>query len=130
MAKGSGGSTIVLRGAAARRFVALLSAQLNEPVRSCRLCGCTDLKACRGGCVWVSDRLCSACLPSVEETLDGLSLVAGTEHILRADIVRWTPDQRADAHAWAVALHLRASDNHVTVPERPTCTIPAGEVTP
>jgi hypothetical protein len=27
----------------------------------CRVCGCSDLAACPGGCFWVADDLCSAC---------------------------------------------------------------------
>ncbi len=29
--------------------------------RKCRVCGCTDAKACPGGCYWVEDDLCSTC---------------------------------------------------------------------
>lgn len=32
-------------------------------VRTCRRCGCTDDRACAGGCHWVADDLCSACPP-------------------------------------------------------------------
>lgn len=28
---------------------------------SCRVCGCTDLNACPGGCFWVQPDLCSTC---------------------------------------------------------------------
>ncbi len=28
----------------------------------CRVCGCTDAKACVGGCYWVEDDLCSQCV--------------------------------------------------------------------
>lgn len=31
-----------------------------EPV--CRKCGCTEYDPCPGGCTWVSDDLCSACV--------------------------------------------------------------------
>lgn len=31
------------------------------PVRTCRLCGCSDDRACEGGCSWVSADLCSRC---------------------------------------------------------------------
>jgi len=34
---------------------------MNNTVRTCRACGCTDLHACPGGCYWVSLDLCSAC---------------------------------------------------------------------
>lgn len=27
----------------------------------CRVCGCTDARACPGGCWWVEDDLCSSC---------------------------------------------------------------------
>lgn len=30
-------------------------------IRKCRVCGCTDFKACEGGCYWVEDNLCSKC---------------------------------------------------------------------
>jgi hypothetical protein len=33
------------------------------PERVCRVCGCTDLRACAGGCWWVGEDLCSACQP-------------------------------------------------------------------
>lgn len=29
--------------------------------RTCRICGCTDERACPGGCTWVGPDLCSAC---------------------------------------------------------------------
>ena len=28
----------------------------------CRECGCTDITACDGGCYWVEEDLCSACV--------------------------------------------------------------------
>jgi len=31
--------------------------------RRCRLCGCTDLQFCPGGCRWVEWDLCSQCRP-------------------------------------------------------------------
>lgn len=36
---------------------------LGEPreVRACRKCGCTQFRACPGGCRWVEDDLCSRC---------------------------------------------------------------------
>lgn len=30
-------------------------------IRRCRQCGCTDDRACEGGCYWVEEDLCSAC---------------------------------------------------------------------
>lgn len=31
--------------------------------RTCRVCGCTDERACPGGCWWVEADLCSTCRP-------------------------------------------------------------------
>lgn len=33
----------------------------------CRVCGCTDLSACDGGCFWVEPGLCSQCSPAEPE---------------------------------------------------------------
>lgn len=30
--------------------------------RVCRVCGCSQFRACPGGCYWVEDDLCSACV--------------------------------------------------------------------
>lgn len=48
-------------------------------VRTCHVCGCTDLAACPGGCAWVPGEpdLCTACQPA--EILD---LPAGYGHRL------------------------------------------------
>ena len=35
---------------------------------TCRSCGCTDEKACPGGCYWVDPDLCSSCVPLSELT--------------------------------------------------------------
>ena len=32
-----------------------------DGLEACRFCGCTELRACLGGCAWVADNLCSAC---------------------------------------------------------------------
>jgi hypothetical protein len=44
-----------------RTFVTL------ETRRKCRVCGCTDARACPGGCWWVDAELCSACFEAVED---------------------------------------------------------------
>jgi len=41
-----------------------------EEVRKCRVCGCTDIQACPGGCYWVEDNLCSACAEMAPERSD------------------------------------------------------------
>lgn len=32
----------------------------------CRVCGCTEVNACAGGCSWVEKDLCSTCAVAVE----------------------------------------------------------------
>ncbi len=32
-----------------------------DGIRRCRECGCTEVRACQGGCYWVDQDLCSAC---------------------------------------------------------------------
>ena len=34
--------------------------------RTCRICGCTQNNACKGGCFWVEDNLCSKCVKKVK----------------------------------------------------------------
>lgn len=38
-------------------------------VRYCRVCGCTDNRACHGGCHWAGDDICSACESAQEADL-------------------------------------------------------------
>ncbi|MGO9015141.1 MAG: ASCH domain-containing protein [Dissulfurispiraceae bacterium] len=33
----------------------------DDALRVCRVCGCSELNACEGGCYWIVDDLCSAC---------------------------------------------------------------------
>lgn len=35
---------------------------LQKGVRHCRICGCTEKRACEGGCYWVEYDLCSSCI--------------------------------------------------------------------
>ena len=34
----------------------------DEALRVCRVCGCSEFNACEGGCYWVEEDLCSACV--------------------------------------------------------------------
>lgn len=52
-------------------------------MRTCKNCGCTDERACPGGCFWVDeffkeDNLCSKCAPAEQlaERLDGFEASA------------------------------------------------------
>lgn len=92
-------------------------------VRSCRICGCTDARACPGGCSWAGERLCSACVPPVDDVYIALQFVSDTDHITEDQVRSWSADQRADAFDWVMAVHYRASDNDVRLPPRPGCTL-------
>jgi uncharacterized protein with PIN domain len=39
-----------------------LCPKCQEDFRFCRVCGCSDEDACEGGCYWVEEDLCSACV--------------------------------------------------------------------
>lgn len=39
--------------------------------RTCRICGCIEDNACEGGCSWVEEDLCSACVDAKDENVDG-----------------------------------------------------------
>lgn len=41
--------------------VDILAAAAADGQRRCRRCGCTDARACPGGCWWVEPGLCSRC---------------------------------------------------------------------
>lgn len=41
-----------------REMQALLEAGV---IHQCRVCGCTELSACEGGCIWATEDLCSRC---------------------------------------------------------------------
>lgn len=50
-------------------------------------------------------------------TVDLLSLV-GVE-VFEEDVALWTDEQVQQAENWASAMYLRASDNVISVPEKP-----------
>lgn len=35
--------------------------EVSEGGQKCRKCGCTQNKACKGGCMWIEPNLCSNC---------------------------------------------------------------------
>jgi hypothetical protein len=43
------------------RIAGIAAVALDPETRTCRVCGCTDERACPGGCSWVEEDLCSAC---------------------------------------------------------------------
>lgn len=46
---------------AARSHTATMPVDLGE---ECRVCGCSDLAPCAGGCEWIEADLCSNCIAS------------------------------------------------------------------
>jgi hypothetical protein len=47
------------------------------PVRRCRVCGCTDGRACPSGCWWALPDVCSQCV--------GMSMLPRKRHVLKAE---------------------------------------------
>lgn len=80
---------------------------------SCRVCGCTDLAACPGGCAWVGDPLligglCSACAPVDSESIRELAHVEGLDGWAAAALVAmaWEEELAAYRHDTAGGLLL------------------------
>lgn len=61
------------------RYEAAIGMPPVEDVASCCVCGCTENRACPGGCSWVphptdpTKDLCSACLPAVKKRKESRS---------------------------------------------------------
>lgn len=48
--------------------------------QACRHCGCTEARACPGGCFWVFPDLCSACVfKALNATIPGLPLAVQSD---------------------------------------------------
>lgn len=65
--KSRGGTSIRATGADAQAlFNAIAGSVLDDAtkpnVRTCRVCGCTDMHACEGGCSWANANTCSRCV--------------------------------------------------------------------
>jgi len=45
-------------------------------VRTCWICGCTDARACEGGCAWAEgwEDLCTSCVEVLDEVLELVSV--------------------------------------------------------
>lgn len=61
------------------RAVSFLFRSSTAPERTCVWCGCTDTRACAGGCAWAITHsatptgVCSRCLPLEVNALESLS---------------------------------------------------------
>lgn len=54
---------------------------------TCRVCGCTDERACHGGCFWVEQDLCSSCAKlSVKSSIIKFKDSDGYKLSIREDI--------------------------------------------
>lgn len=48
------------------RTIAIAAKAMRDAMpESCRECGCTNERACQGGCSWMAPGLCSSCLPGL-----------------------------------------------------------------
>lgn len=60
----AGDVAFVLEGETWRVVTPLERPDLFSGLDVCRGCGCTELRACPGGCFWVAAGLCSRCVSS------------------------------------------------------------------
>ena len=58
----AGDVAFLLEGEAWRRVTPREQPDLFSELDVCRECGCTELRACPGGCFWVGHGLCSRCV--------------------------------------------------------------------
>lgn len=67
-----------------------------EMIRTCRVCGCTDERACLGGCWWLDDQddVCSSCAPSAGSVVDARARFAHREGSERSDGTEGVGDQQ------------------------------------
>lgn len=52
--------------------------------RRCRVCSCTDLQACPGGCSWVGADLCSSCATAAGPSADNTMAVVVRQRLMIA----------------------------------------------
>jgi hypothetical protein len=95
---------------------------MSAKVRTCRECGCTDDRACRGGCFWVEKDLCSRCFkPAVGQRVqiiyDPRPVFEGARYLAR--IVKATP-------SGMLRIETDAKDNGRPVYSELFYPVPAG----
>ncbi|ENE2730594.1 TPA: helix-turn-helix domain-containing protein [Stenotrophomonas maltophilia] len=52
--------------------------------RRCRVCSCTDMQACPGGCSWAGPDLCSSCATAAGAGAEGTMAVVAHQRLLIA----------------------------------------------
>ena len=76
-------------------------------VTACRVCGCTDDRACDGGCSWAEADLCSRCAPAAASDRAAQALGAAlARHVAHGGSIPW-PAVRRPFEAWQAA-HAKA----------------------
>jgi hypothetical protein len=92
--------------------------------QKCRVCGCTEMRACKGGCHWVTPDLCSACQVDEGDALVFVENNAGAMRIARerlrqlaeenytveGDLSYVTGELAAAACCYAMPMYLREMD--------------------
>jgi hypothetical protein len=61
MDEGNPAAGAIMKECARREFARQLAIAAGEEI-SCRSCGCSESRACSGGCVWADRNLCSRCV--------------------------------------------------------------------
>jgi len=99
--------------------------KVDDKSRSCKVCGCTQERACPGGCHWVTDDLCSNCVFSIftcEATVapnESLEPIDGTSDYLADEIVsEEICEGYVAGHAAALGLSSEAEDTALHIGDR------------
>ena len=74
--------------------------------QKCKVCGCTEDKACKGGCEWVRFDLCSGCLEKerLVKVVEGMVLVSQDDGSFANDNLTVAPDLHRYANGYNSAL--------------------------
>jgi hypothetical protein len=95
----------------------------------CRICGCTDTQACRGGCSWAAPEICSQCVDKKVEAgqlwidLDGHARICGVVDVEKTQYAvllrtRGAGGRRRRPFLFPVESLLRGDDSWTVIPER------------
>jgi DNA polymerase III sliding clamp (beta) subunit (PCNA family) len=78
---------------------------------TCRKCGCTDARACKGGCYWVEPDLCNQCVTHVDD-VDSLNPKSFTD---KSALVKMLNENKYKNNNWSM--------KKITIPASPLMAV-------
>lgn len=82
-------------------------------IRTCHLCGCTNDRACPGGCYWVEEDLCSACAAEAPPDLGPCCICEGTKDV--DNIIMLDRRCAVPGHGWGCVVCGLPPDGAIAV---------------